>query len=119
MPKLSLDDIEIPDGKPPGNPEDWAKKELAAIDLERAEAEIESIKSDTKAKEKYAERIFNLAAAWLAAVFIVVILQGFKWWSWSLSDNVVISLVAGATTGVIGLLAAVLAYIFRAPRAAK
>lgn len=119
MTKLSIEDIEIPQEEPSGVPEDWAKKEQTAIHLRRAEAELDSIKSDTEAKKKYANRIFNLAAAWLFAVFIVVIFQGFKWLSWSLSDNVVISLVAGATTGVIGLLAAVLAYIFRVPRPAK
>lgn len=119
MAKLSIEDIKLSDGEPSESPDNWARREHTALELRRIEAELDSLKTDTQAKKTYANRIFYLAAAWLGAVFIVILFQGFNWWSWKLSDSVVISLVAGATTGVIGLMAAVLAYNFRMPKPSK
>jgi hypothetical protein len=108
---------------PPDYPEEWAQIEKVDVEADikkrRKLAEIAQIESDTILKESYADKIFTLVSIWLGSVFLVVLFQGFGAWGWKVSDNVLISLVAGATTGVIGLLAAVLAYVFRAPKPKK
>jgi hypothetical protein len=92
-------------------------KEYELLKQERLKAELESLKVDTEARKTYAERIYRLAVAWLTAVLLVVLLQGFQFWFWTpLPENVVIALVVGSTTGVLGILASVIAYIFRVPR---
>ena len=111
---ISLDDIKAPGevkAGAPGSLEDREQKHL------REEAEIESLRQDTAARKTYAERIYRLAVVWLSAVLLIVLLQGFHFSFWNLlPDNVMIALVAGSTTGVLGILASVIAYIFRVPR---
>jgi hypothetical protein len=100
-------------------PDDFTRKEQAALKIRRLEAELQSLKNDTDAKKTYAQRIFVLAAAWLFIVLLMLVFQGFSWFGWNLANSVLIALVAGATTGVLGLMASVLAYIFRAQRPAN
>lgn len=92
-------------------------QELEALKKERAKAELDSLRTDTEARKKYANRIYWLAVVWLSAVLAVIVLQGFRWFDWNvLPDNVMIALVAGSTAGVLGILASVIAYIFRVPK---
>ena len=114
----TLEDIKPPAFEPSKQPDDWAKKEQALLKIKRLEAEIESLKNDTEAKKTYASKIYWLASVWLSLVLLMLTFQGFGWGGWRLADSVLISLVAGSTTGVLGLMASVLAYIFRAARPA-
>ncbi len=115
MAEPSLDDIKAPQVES-GNPDFLAEEERRIYTKNRQEAELESLKTDTAARKTYANRIYWLAIVWLSAVLAILLLQGFHLFSWNpLPDNVMIALVAGSTTGVLGILASVIAYIFRAP----
>lgn len=114
----SIDDIRPPDSEPSRKPDAGAKAELAALEVRRLQEEVKSLRNDTKARKKYAEKIFQLAWIWLAGVSILLLMQGFQPLGWHLADSVLVTLVAGATAGVLGLMASVLAYIFRAVKPA-
>jgi len=115
MDEPSLDVIEAPKAGA-GDPDSLAERERQIYTKNRQEAELESLKTDTAARKTYANRIYWLAVVWLSAVLTILLLQGFHLFSWNaLPDNVMIALVAGSTTGVLGILASVIAYIFRAP----
>jgi hypothetical protein len=107
----SLDEIKTPGEVRAGAPGSLEFRELAHL---REEAEVASLRQDTAARKTYAERIYRLAVAWLSAVLLILLLEGFQFNFWaSLPENVLIALVVGSTTGVLGILASVIAYIFR------
>lgn len=112
-----LDSIKPPATAPATSPDPLVRKEADQLEERRQEAEIASLEQDTLARKTYANRIYCLAVVWLLAVLAILLIQGFRLWSWNaLPDNVLIALVAGSTTGVLGILASVIAYIFRVPR---
>jgi hypothetical protein len=49
---------------------------------------------------------------WLAAIAVVVFLQGFKLSGFSLDAGIVEALIGGTTTGVVGLFLIVTRYLF-------
>lgn len=88
------------------------------------------IKADTKARKKYARKIFRLIKWWLIGIGALIVLQGFlgkreisiafhwfgsPWRSsihFELSDSVLLALIGGTTASVIGLFAIVANYLF-------
>ena len=113
-----LDSIKPPATAPATSPDPLVEKEVVQLEERRQEAEIASLEQDTAARKTYANRIYCLAVFWLLGVLAILLIQGFGLWgTWKpLPDNVLIALVAGSTTGVLGILASVIAYIFRVPR---
>ena len=82
---LSLEDIKSPGEVKAGGPDSIEKRE---VDYLRAQAEIEGLRQDILARKTYANRIYWLAVGWLSTVLVILLLQGFRIWGWSLSDNV-------------------------------
>lgn len=110
-----LDAIKPPAEAPATSPGPLVKREADQFNERRQEAEIASLEQDTVARKTYANRIYWLAVIWLLAVLAILLIQGFGLWGYwkPLPDNVLIALVAGSTTSVLGILASVIAYIFR------
>jgi len=112
-----LDAIKPPATAPSNQPDPLVVRENKQLEQRRLEAEIQSLEQDTLARKTYANRVYCLAATWLGAVGVILVLQGFRWFGWNpLHENVMIALVTGSTVGVLGILASVIAYIFRLPR---
>lgn len=85
--------------------------------------QLEDYKQDIKARGKYADKLFSLIAWWLVAMLVIVMLTGFKGWSFNfssfrlvasfaLSDTVILALIGSTTTTVIGLFLVVVNYLF-------
>lgn len=114
---ITLADIQPGVPEPSSDPDPLVVREEDELIRRKQKAEIEGMEAEIKARSTYAGRIFWLAAGWLVGVAVILGLQGFRWWSWQpLPDNVLIALVTGSTVGVLGILASVIAYIFRVPK---
>ena len=103
---------------PPGNVSSEADEStaVALADIERArvEAELESLITDIDQRKTYAGKIFWLVIVWLSAVGLILLLHMYRCWNMHpLPDGVLIALVAGSTVSVVGILASVIAYVFR------
>ena len=73
-----------------------------------------ALKQDIKERKKYAKSIFFLIIGWLVAVFIVLVLQGFgSYLNFTLSENIVITLITGTTINILGIFIIVVNYLFK------
>jgi hypothetical protein len=99
---------------------------------EKNKAELESFRQDTKERKKYAELIFWMVALWLAGIFIIILMVGFKTihitttslippfqlsqsdfkLDFSLSNEVTIALITTTTINVAAFFLAVTKYLF-------
>jgi hypothetical protein len=93
-----------------------ASVELERLQLENAKlgAEVATLQQDREERKKYAHRVFCLMAAWLAAMIALVALAGFKtsWYSFNLSDAVILAMIGSTTASVVGIFLIVATYLF-------
>lgn len=80
------------------------------IAIDKSKAELDSYTKDTKAREKFSNRIFLLLIAVLLAMFLLIFLDGKKYLD--IDDNVLIALITGTTTDIIALVYLVTQYYF-------
>lgn len=113
-------------------------KAIEELEAARFETETESLKTDIDARKTYASKIYRLVVWWLIGVAVILLLHMYRFtisipipmlvppnaFEWvrvtapelrALPDSVLIALVAGSTTSILGILASVIAYIFRVP----
>lgn len=91
--------------------EDWAKQREELINRQ--------LKQDITEREKYANRSFWLVVGWIVAILAVVGLQGFSdKTGFSISDNVLMTLIGGTTINILGIFIVVANYLFPKTNAA-
>ena len=76
---------------------------------------IRGLGQDIDERKKYAHRTFCLISTWLAAVYILILLEGFAGLprSWFTLDKTVLLTVVGSTTAsVLGIFIVVMHYLF-------
>ena len=76
------------------------------------EAHLASFKQDTMHRAVYAPKIFWLVVAWMIGIFVLLFFQGFHFFSFDLSNSVLIAVITGTTATVLGMLVIVAKYIF-------
>lgn len=108
---ITLDEVRLPreaDGDPLYGAErsEYDQAHLRA----RQELELQGLQEDLENRKRYAGRIFYLLAAWIAAIFALVVADGVGWIE--VSDAVLIALISGTTLNVIALFAIVARYLF-------
>lgn len=74
--------------------------------------EIESLKQDREQRKHFAIHIFYSVRAYMLLIFIVLFVQGFNIFNFSLSDTVLVTLLGTTTVNVIGIFAFVARYLF-------
>ncbi len=80
---------------------------------QRQEAELQSFTQDTGERKKYAQRIFWLVAAWIAAVFALLMLAGFGVHGFFyLSEKVLLAAIGSTTVNILGVFFIVVRYLF-------
>ena len=79
---------------------------------ELAKEFIEESKQRRKLRELFSERIFWFAVAWAGFLVAVLLMEAFNWRLFHLDYRIIVALIAGTSAGIIGLLAAVVKYIF-------
>ena len=81
-------------------------------EIDSLKAKVKSHEQDIEARRLYANRIFWLIASWMLAVFFFLIVGGFSWGNFDLTDTVLVTLIGGTTANVIGIFLIVVAYLF-------
>ena len=110
---LSLDSI-LPPKETSETPDQKTAEELKTLELEERAARLAKLNQDLELREKYSGKLFDLIKYWLAAIFLLLLLQGFVGVHgyFALSDKVLITIIGGTTINVLGLFAIVANYIF-------
>lgn len=116
------------EAKTEADPDDqlgWRRKDL----------ENQSLYSDIKAREKYADSLFQLVSWWLSAILMILLFQGFygkdgatlDWYIWdagphfhtvlrfNLETEVMLALIGGTTASILALFTFVVQYLFPKP----
>jgi hypothetical protein len=93
-------------------PDQKSEEEQAALETDREHEHVRSMRQDTAERKLYASRIFFVLVTWLAFIVVVILIDGFQFRGFHLGDPVVISLIAGTATGILGLIAIVARYLF-------
>ena len=113
-------------------PDVKARKEAEQLSNESKREEIRGLKNDNDARVKYANSIFKLVSVWLAAILLVLLLQGFfgkegipieitngmygpalySKLRFDLPPEVILALIGGTTASVLGIFTFVARYLF-------
>lgn len=93
-------------------PDLLAKQEEEYLDLAAKRVQLEGQKQDIENRNTYAGRIFWLLCAWFVLLFTVLFLAGFKVFSFTLSDPVLLGLIGSTTANVIGIFLFVVRYLY-------
>jgi len=116
VPAIGLESISLVENPTSEDPE--AIKEGKFYERGRLEAELRGIHQDLDERKKYAKSIFILICCWLAAMFIILLLQGFGaapvfgHYAFRLTDAVVLAAIGSTTVNVLGIFIIVINYLF-------
>ncbi len=107
---------------PAKNPDPETSKANEALKRAYNELVNRQLEQDITERKKYANRSFWLVVGWILAILAVVGLQGFSdKTGFSISDNVLMTLIGGTTINILGIFIVVANYLFPktnvAPRA--
>ncbi|MBN8626290.1 MAG: hypothetical protein J0M17_12455 [Planctomycetes bacterium] len=106
--------------KEPAKAAESFSEESAFLDNELKRINVESARQDMAERKNYANKLFWLIVGWLVGVFLFLLMAGFKKVQlvpfvdgyFVLSDNVLLALIGGTTTTVIGLFLVVVWNLF-------
>jgi hypothetical protein len=98
-------------------PDPETRQEEDDLQKEHARAILRGVKQDIDERKKYAKRFFILACFWLAAITVLLALQGFgSFWfglmPFKLADSVLLAVIGSTTVNVLGILYVVANYLF-------
>ncbi len=94
----------------PVEPDDCTS--IEAFDLAHKNAELASFRQDTSERKRYAKNIFSLTCLWVGGIYFLLLLQGFNYGGFFLSDKVVIASIGSTTANIIGVFLIVTRYFF-------
>ena len=70
------------------------------------------LEQDIDERKMYAQLIFVLIVGWIVAILAVVLLQGFSFKGFEISDKVLMTLIGGTTINILGIFIIVANYLF-------
>jgi hypothetical protein len=111
-PSINLSLVTAPPSDEGTESEQLAEKEFEALEIARRKTIVAGLQDDLLARRTWGNRIFLLLVAWLIAVFVVVVCQGFGLLGFHLSDSVLITLITTTTANILGLGYVVANYLF-------
>ena len=91
---------------------DEIEKRKREAEARHLEIQNESDTQDRDQRKDFAERIFSFAAIYMLGVFFMLFISGTETTNFTLSDNVLITLLGTTTANVIGVFAIVVTYLF-------
>jgi hypothetical protein len=98
-------------------PDQNTLKEEADLGKERYSTRTTGLAQDIAERKKYAKLFFRLSCAWLVAITVILMLQGFgslSFWKapFNLPDSIVLAMIGSTTVNVLGILYIVAKYLF-------
>lgn len=91
-------------------PDDDPETAKLKLEIQRLSNNVKGEEDTRKMRRIFAERIYRVTSWWLVGIFVILMLQGFHFIEFYLSDTVLAALI-GATGGI-GLLAIILRNLF-------
>lgn len=95
------------------------EKDVAKERLRKAKLENDSIDEANKGdvqdraqRKQFAENIFTMVCVYVFAVIMIILLCGAEWVHFSLSENILITLLTTTTANILGILLIVVTYLF-------
>lgn len=95
------------------------EKDVAKERLRKAKLENDSIDEANKGdvqdraqRKQFAENIFIMVCVYVFAVIMIILLCGAEWVHFSLSENILITLLTTTTANILGILLIVVTYLF-------
>lgn len=89
-----------------------AEIEAMAIENKLRAEELKQREQDREQRKSYALYAFWFLVGYMALVFIILLLSGFRSSGFNLKDGVLIALITTTTANVIGIFAFVMKYLF-------
>jgi hypothetical protein len=100
-----------------------AEQEQEDLEKQRKQLENVSLEQDIKERKAYALKVYRLICVWLGVIAFPLFLQGCSetsievlglslQWRFSLSDQVLITLISGTTINILGIFIIVVKYLF-------
>lgn len=93
-------------------PDALSRRERLDLEYERGVAQLENYKEEIKQRRKYARRIFILTCLWVTAIYGLILLQGFAYKGFHVSDSVLLAAIGTTTANIIGVFLIVAKYLF-------
>ncbi len=69
----------------------------------KQQLEVEGIAQDIQERKKYAKWTFILIASWIAAIFCLMLIDGFKLCNFGLSENIILAAIGGTTINILAI----------------
>ena len=113
-PQLSLDAIAAPP-QSSNSPDAPTQLETASNANIKLEIENQGLTQNIEERKKYAHRIYCMISVWLGGVFVILLLAGFNFLSFRVSDSVLLAVIGSTTVNVLGLFYIVTNYLFPKP----
>jgi hypothetical protein len=124
-PESSLDIIVDPlIEEQPNTPNELACEEKGFYDENTHRSDLRRItvknaKLNLKLRRKYAKYILWMTAAWMLLIYILLLLEGFGFWGFHLSDAIMLTAIGSTTANVVGMLYIIVNYFFQAETTSK
>lgn len=83
-----------------------------AIDEDERRERLRGLKQDTDERKRYANKLFIFLCVYMGLVFVVLLLNGFPFAHFFMSDSVTITLISTTTANIIAVFAFVVKYLF-------
>lgn len=110
-----------------GQPLDVIRHRTLMAKVEELEHQLKERKQLHKLRKKHSSRLFGLTVAWIAVVWLVVLLQGFGQWftplfsgfahiKFHLTDTVAVAFITSTTATVLGLYGIAAYWLFGKPK---
>jgi hypothetical protein len=86
------------------------------LEIEFLREQLRQTKIDNSNRDRYATYFFRLAITSLITLLTIVIFQGFHIWDFTLRENVLLALIGGVFTEVVGLVYSFAKYLYKSPK---
>lgn len=80
--------------------------------LEKHEQDMSERKDDQNMRKNYANDVFRFLMIWTAFIFLLLLLDGWHLLGFTLSDNLIITVMTGVFVNILGLFVVVMKYLF-------
>jgi len=93
-------------------PDQFTEADIFQYAQEQQKLILENLKQDIELRKEYAQKIYWLVVGWVAAILVILFLQGFSQNGFSLANSVLLALVGTTTLNIVGLLYVITHYLF-------
>lgn len=96
----------------PADPDKESKQEHDRLDRDHKKLVNRDLEQNIKQRKIYAACIFGLVFIWLAGVYVMLILEGFHYRGFDLTEKEILAAITSTTANIIAVLVIIVKYLF-------